>query len=268
MCFAKCKCYGVYIALIGIVIFTIFGASLFVMHSVYWQYTVPAELWTKDDFAIGQYFFNHDDSPLGAYDLGKAQFFYERSLALDPLANNLTWYQSGRIDFINGDFDRALYKFNMQREHFGDEIPNVYYMSGLTYAYRARTTGSTDDWVKAEEDFQKAVTFFPDTPWPYVDLAWVFFSQGKFEQMLPVLEKGLRHEPNNPWLLNMYGLALFNTGDIELSHQYFLFAKEMAEKLTVADWGRSYPGNNPDLWDEGLTEFKSLIDKNIALSSG
>jgi tetratricopeptide (TPR) repeat protein len=260
------KYSGVHIALLGALLFSICGASLVSVNSVYYKYQVPAELWGKEDFVVGQYFFNHDDSPGGEYDVQKAQFFYERALLRDAQSNNQLWYQSGRIDFINGDFNSALEKFTKQREYFGDEIPNVYYMTGLTYAYRARVTGSLDDWSSAEVDFQKAVSFFPDTPWPYVDLAWVYFSQGKFEQMLPVLEKGLSYESNNPWLLNMYGLALLNTGSKELAHEYFLFAREMAQKVSVEEWGRSYPGNDPVLWGKGLEEFKSLIDKNIDIS--
>jgi tetratricopeptide (TPR) repeat protein len=238
------------------------------MYAPYIQMRVPAHLWASDDFTVAQYYFNHDDDPSGPYDLSKAQFFYDKAIAANPAQNPLLWYQSGRVDFINGDFNNALYKFSKQQEYFFDVIPNVYYMTGLTYAYRARVSGSADDWVQAEKDFSKAVEVFYDAPWPYVDLAWVYFSQGKFEEMKPVLEKGLSHEANNPWLLNMYGLALLNTGEKALAHEYFLFAYEKALALTVADWGKSYPGNNPDLWDDGLLEFKSLIKKNIELTAG
>jgi tetratricopeptide (TPR) repeat protein len=267
MCLVNKKSNVILVIVFGLLTFSLFGASYIVMNSDYWQYQVPASLWGKGDFAVGQYFFNHDDNPGGAYDLAKAQFFYERAITQNPQGNNLLWYQSGRVDFINGNFDTALLKFEKQREYFGDTVPNVYYMTGLTYAYRARVTDSKEDWRKAEEDFQKAVSFFPGTPWPYVDLAWVYFSQGKFEQMLPLLEKGLSYESNNPWLLNMYGLALLNTGEQKLAHEYFLFAEEMAEKVTVEEWGRSYPGNNPALWAEGLEEFRSLIKKNIEITS-
>jgi tetratricopeptide (TPR) repeat protein len=267
MCLVAKKTNVIFLAVFGLLLFGLFGASYTAMSSEYWRQHVPASLWGKDDFDVGQYFFNHDDAPGGAYDLGKAQLFYERAIAENPRVNNQVWYQSGRVDFIQGNFDAALSKFQKQQEYFGDEIPNVYYMTGLTYAYRARVTGSEEDWLRAEADFQKAVSFFPDTPWPYVDLAWVYFSQGKFEEMSPLLEKGLSYESNNPWLLNMYGLALLNTGSKALAHEYFLFAEEMAEKVTVEEWGRSYPGNSPALWEEGLHEFRSLIKKNIAVTS-
>ncbi len=257
---------GALLALGGGVVFALFGMGITAVQSVYWQQNVPAELWGVDNFTLGQYYFNHDDDSAGPYDLKKAQFFYERAIAENSAANNILWYQSGRVDFINGDFDKALSKFQQQRTYFGDDIPNVYYMTGLTYAYRARQTGSTENWKQAEIDFKKAVDFFYEAPWPYVDLAWVYFSQGKFDDMKSVLEKGLSYESNNPWLLNMYGLALLNTGDRELAHEYFLFAQEQAEKLTVEDWGNSYPGNDPNVWGAGLAEFKTLINKNVLLS--
>ncbi len=253
------------IAFFGTLFFFIFGLCLIATRSVYWQQQVPAELWGSDDFSIGQYFFNHDEKQGGAYDITKARFFYERAIVNDPTNNTQLWYQSGRIDFINGDFDSALEKFAKQKEYFGDTVPNVYYMTGLTHAYKARQTAKLEEWKYAEDDFKKAVDFFYESPWPYVDLAWIYFAQGKFAEMKPLLEKGLSYEANNPWLLNMYGLALYNTNEKELANEYFLFAREMAEKLTVEDWGASYPGNNPVLWEEGLTEFQSLINKNVAL---
>ncbi len=256
---------------LGICLFVSFGYYLFTQkqhESVATRATeeIPFELESKTAFEKGEYYFNSDDEEGGVYDIVKAQQYYEEAIALNPRGNKLVWYQSGRIDFINGNFDRALEKFATQIEYFGDEVPNVYYMIGLTYGYKARLTNDPQDWKQAEDNFIKAVEFFNKAPWAYVDLAWIYFSQGKFGEMKPVLEKGLSVDSNNPWLLNMYGLALFNTGDTDLAREYFIFAQEMAEKLTVTDWGKSYPGNNPEIWEKGLEEFKSMIAKNRALT--
>ena len=220
----------------------------------------------ESNFELGQYYFNHDVDPAPPYDLKKAQYFFERAITKNPKENNLLWYQSGRVDFINGNFDSALFKFAKQREYFRDEVPNVYYMIGLTYGYKARKTGNSEDWQNAEAGFKKVISFFPKAPWPYVDLSWLYFSQGKYTEMKPLLEKALGYEANNPWLLNMYGLALLNTGDKKMAHEYFLFAQEESMNLTIEDWGKSYPGNNPELWGAGLLEFRTLIGKNVALT--
>ncbi len=230
------------------------------------EYKVPDFLVGDSFFGIGQYYFNHDEDPSGPYDLTRAQYFYEKEIFLNPKGNNQVWYQSGRVDFINGDFDGALEKFNTQISYFGDEIPNVYYMIGLTYGYKARKTGDAEDWKRAEEAFETFISYFPEAPWSRVDLAWIYFSHGKYLQMIPVLEEGLRYESNNPWLLNMYGLALLNTGDTEMAREYFDFALTLAQELTVEDWGKSYPGNNPAQWEQGLSEFKGAIKKDLALT--
>lgn len=242
----------------GIIIFCTFGLLFFRSHL--------QPLHTATDFEKGQYYFNSGDKPSGAYDLAKAQYFYERALQENPQGNTLAWYQSGRIDFINGNFDSALVKFAKQIEYFGDDVPNVYYMLGLTYGYKARATHDPQDWQNAEENFKKAISFFYKAPWPYVDLAWIYFSEGKYEAMKPILEQGIAYQANNPWLLNMYGLALLNTGDRAMAREYFLFARDLANKVTVEEWGRSYSGNNPATWGVGLAEFKTLIAKNIVLT--
>jgi len=260
------------------VLFVLCGSILFLLFAIVFLALRPQpveEVVFIDDetsgmtnFELGQYYFNHDDSPEGPYDLQSAQYYYDLETSNNPAGNNLAWYQSGRIDFINGDFDKALEKFDKQLEYFGDTVPNAYYMIGLTYGYKAKQTQDPEDWKRSEDAFKKSVQIFYDAPWPKVDLAWVYFSQGKYEEMKPVLEEGLIEEANNPWLLNMYGLALLNTGKEEMAGEYFIFALEIAEKLTVEDWGRTYPGNNPDSWGQGLEEFKGVIAKNIEITKG
>lgn len=227
---------------------------------------VPQELAGNSFFEIGQYYFNHDDDTSGPYDLDKAKYFYNKEISQNPQGNDLVWYQLGRVDFINGDFDEALSKFDTQIAYFGDAIPNVHYMIGLTYGYKARITGDPDDWKKGEDAFIKFINMFPEAPWSRVDLAWIYFSQGKYAEMQGVLEEGIRYESNNPWLLNMYGLYLLNTGDKTMAKEYFAFALELAQKMSVEEWGKSYPGNNPELWGKGLAEFKEIISKNVVLS--
>lgn len=224
------------------------------------------ELTIEELFERGQYYFNHDEDKEGPYDLQKARKYYENILRKDLQGHEYVWYQLGRIDFIVGDFDAALYKFGKQVEYFGDRVPNVYYMIGLTHGFKARESNSAEDWVKGEEGFKKYIEFDPTAPWPRVDLSWIYFSQGKFEEMLQPLEGGLEYAPENPWLHNMYGLALLNTGDAEGAHAHFKSAQDFAEKLSIADWGRSYPGNDPAQWELGLSSFKSAIEKNLELS--
>ena len=217
-------------------------------------------------FAQGQYYFNHDDDPAGPYDIFTAKKYYEAAILNDPKGSPIVWYQLGRIDFILGNSEAALYRFAKQIEYFGEEVPNVYYMLGLTHGFKARQTGNAEDWERGAEAFSRFIEFEPAEPWPRVDLAWIYFAQGKYAEMIPVLEIGLDHSPSNPWLLNMYGLALLNTGEKDKARIALLDAKRYAAELTPHDWGVAYSGNNPADWERGLREFQGYIDKNLALT--
>lgn len=224
---------------------------------------IPEEMKAQVYFDIGQYYFNQDDDPDGPYDLVLARQYFSEVAQLDPKINEQFWYQFGRLEFIEGHLDEALAKFERQIEYFGEKQPNVLYMKGLTYGYKARQTNDPKDWKEAELAFINFLPHAPASPWTRTDLAWVYFSQGKYEEMKPILEEGLTFRPNNPWLLNMYGLALMNTDDPEGALKAFINARAAADVLTEADWGKAYPGNHPDLWGDGLSEFRSIIAKNI-----
>ncbi len=196
------------------------------------------------------------------YDIACARAAYARAVAIDPRGSATVWHQFGRTDFLMRRFDDAIFKLQKQHEYFGDTIPNVHYMLGLTYGYRARTTGNTEDWSRAEEAFTAYIALDPISPWARTDLAWVYFAQGKFEEMKKPLEEGMRTSPTHPWLLNMYGLALLNTGDPEGAYEFFVAALGYAQKLTPREWGDAYPGNDPAMWPETLAEFVESIAQN------
>ena len=253
-----------------------YGAIIFVMLCMvsgffYISTSTSSALLSSDElFEKGQYYFNHGDDKDGSYDLEKAAAFYRLALEKDtPL---MAWYQLGRIDFLKGKFDPAIVKLHKQEELYGDQTPRVYYMLGLTYAYTAiqkEKQGENSDtfWQDAEENFINYISFVDTAPWPAVDLAWVYFMQGKFEDMKPVMEKSLELHPDNPWVLNMYALTLLNLEpETREASAYFLKAKNEALKLTVDDWGNVYPGNNPQHWQQGLNEFITTIDKNLLIA--
>lgn len=226
----------------------------------------------KSDFDLGHLYFNNGDIATGHYDLQTARYHFSRVVSSGDVFSSageraISWYQLGRIDFLEGRFDAAIYKFSYLINEFGEtSIPSSHYMLGLTYAYRARDNGVSKDWESAAESFKKFLDIKPESPWARTDLSWIYFAQGKFAEMIPLLEEGLSYEPNSPWLLNMYGLALMNTGDISKSVVVFEKAKESASKLNTIDWGRAYPGNDPSLWEEGLATFRAAIDQNLSLA--
>jgi len=228
----------------------------------------PAEI-LSNDFLLGDYYFNHGPFADGTYDLSLARKHYASALAYNPVGDNIAWYQLGRIDFLEGKFDDALTKFAKQVKYFNVQEPSVYYMIGLTNGYKARKGlgDVADDWKQAENNFIEYLRLNPDSPWGRVDLSWVYFSQGDFKKMLPILEEGLASNPTNPWLLNMYGLAVLNSSSAkDGATTYFEKALQEANNLTEDDWGKSYPGNDPKGWGSGLEEFKNVIKQNLLVS--
>lgn len=244
--------------------------GLFVLTLVQWDISKnPKEdlkLQNSGPFELGQYYFNVGDAVEGEYNLEKAHMYYMQALQASSTANELAWYQLGRIEFIRGNFDKAIYDFKKQQQYFGDSMPSVYYMLGLTYGFKAKETGLQTDWDSGAEAFKKFLTYKSESPWARTDLAWIYFSQGRYEDMLPVLEEGLKQQPNQPWLNNMYGLALLNLGSNNEAEQHFAIALSEAKVLTPKDWGRAYPGNDPSEWQAGLHSFVNAIEKNLRLA--
>ena len=210
-------------------------------------------------FEIGNYYFNWDFE--GAYDLETARFYYQEALTHDQSISG-PWYQLGRIDFLEGDFSAAILKFDQQIAAHPDTedvfFDRAHYMRGLTYGYMRQFT-------LAERDFMELLERSgEDAHWAYyVDLGWIYFSQGKFEELGDVSSEGVMRYPDNPWILSNLGLALMNLGYVEAA-PVFAFALEEAQKLTVSDWERAYPGNDPRLASQGLSEMVAAIEENLA----
>lgn len=202
------------------------------------------------------------------YNIFCAKLAYTKALAIDDNRDPMPWYQLGRIHFIQGDFEVAIYRLNTVIERFGTStIPNVHYMLGLTYGYRAHEHGAVEDWQRAEEEFALFNQLDPQSPWSRVDLAWVLFSQKKYEAMKAPLLEALALQPANPWVLNMYGLAQLNTGDRTGAHDSFRKAERSLANMTPETWGQVYPGNDPARWRSGLMEMRELVEKNKQLAA-
>lgn len=258
------------------VVFVVAGSVVIVLLllAVTWVYVwqpAPSPLVESDlpldqgAFALGNYYFNQDSDPAGPYDLEKAKKYYRQALREDPAGHAMAWYQLGRVYYIQGHLYSAIYNFEQQIKYFGDTVPNVHYMLGLSYSYRALRTEDEADWQQAEVGFLEFMKYAPTSPWPRVDLAWVYFSQGKYDEMVPILEVGLEHYPDQVWLLNTYGLALLNLGNREAAKAVFEKALTNYKTLTVEDWAAAYSGNDPQHWNRNFELFGETIKYNLSL---
>lgn len=215
---------------------------------------------------IGNYYFNTYGD--GMYDLEKAERYFKQALEIDSRAP-LAWYQLGRIDFLNGRFFSAIEKFNKNIElHNSIEnqaVMRTHYMRGLTYGYMK--------WFEsAEADFLRLLGWHKDKPptpeeWAlYVDLSWIYFQQGKYEEIEELTKEGLARFPDNPWVLNMRGLSLINLNRSSEAQPLFEKALEEAQKLTEEDWARAYPGNDPRIAAQGLASMITSLEFNFLLT--
>lgn len=202
-------------------------------------------------FDIGNYYFSETQ-----YDIKKAEEFFKRAISLNNYIPS-THYQLARVYFLKGDFYEALAEVNKEIE-LSPYFYKSYYVRGLVYGYNG-------DLDKSIVDFEKFLTFNPESWAAHNDLAWVYFRKGEYEHAAATAREGLRYSPHNPWLLNALGVALLNEGDFAEAKDALEAALTATDSMTPADWGESYPGNNPSIYNDGLAAMKMSIKRNLEL---
>ena len=202
-------------------------------------------------FAIGNYYFGG-----GAYDTKKAKEYFKKSLEIDPKIAG-AHYQIARIHFIRGDFYEAVDEINKEIKLYPD-FKRSYYVRGLIYGYAKEPD-------KAIADFKTFLEWKPESWAGHNDLAWVYFMEGDYKNSADTAREGLVYSPNNVWLLNSLGVALLNEGKLAEAKEALTKAQAVAEAMTPADWGRSYPGNNPSVYGDGLDAMRASIKRNLDL---
>ncbi|MEX0917008.1 MAG: tetratricopeptide repeat protein [Candidatus Paceibacterota bacterium] len=216
-------------------------------------------------FEMGNYYFNWGGGSPHAYDLDRAQKFYQYAYKSDPGLSALG-LQLGRTHFLEAEFAEAVVLFSSyinEKEGTDDPyIENAYYLRGLTYAY-------ANMFPRAEEDFKKLLDWEdPGGKWAtYIDLSWVYLRWGKFEEAEELLSEAAILYPDDPWTLSSYGIALLNLDRYEEAQQVLLRASEKMKYLTADDWARAYPGNHPDMADPGLQKMREIINYNLGLAN-
>lgn len=220
---------------------------------------IGLSLWTKPTLAslplveAGNSFFG----AAAVYNLSIADALYRTAIYIDPNVPD-AWHQRARIAFLRGDFADAREKIDRQLALHGDSLMASYYIRGLIAGYDGR-------FADAEGDFMKFIAWDKENWAAHNDLAWIYFSQGKFVEAKDQTALALSYAPQNAWLLMMHAMALYNLGEKERAYQELLKAKEAARLLTEGDWSWAYPGNDPAVASQGLAEFRATIDGNLAL---
>jgi tetratricopeptide (TPR) repeat protein len=191
------------------------------------------------------------------YNLTVADGFYTAALALDSKVPD-AWHQRARIAFLNGNFNVARERINTQLALHGDSLMASYYIRGLIEGY-------SRNFPAAEKDFIHFLTWDPHNWAARNDLAWAYFSEGKFQDAAQITFDSLAENPGNPWILVSHAMTVYNLGYPKVAEGLLIQAQSAVEKLTEADWSHAYPGNNPNIAAQGLREFKQTIANNLAL---
>ena len=168
-----------------------------------------------------------------------------------------------RIEFIQSNFDAALADLDAELALY-PENKRTLYMRGLTYAYR----GFPGDLVLAEQDFRDFVAWTPREWAGYNDLAFVLAKEKKYADAAEVLKEGITKADGgeeNPWLWTALGVIQLNLDKPAEAVDSFIKAQTFSESLTLTDWQRAYPGNNPSprFIESGVVAMKVGIAKNL-----
>ena len=190
------------------------------------------------------------------YNIGRAEGFYREALELD-FAMPLVRHQLARIDFLRGEFPRALSLIDAEIAlPGGPASPSSYYVRGLILGYMGR-------YSEAAEDYQKFIEIHPGTWAAANDYAWVLLKAERFEEAADAAEMGLATWPESPWLLNSKAIALYELGELKGARAAAEAASKAAENITEEQWLIAYPGNDPRIALEGIAALKNSIAENM-----
>src|SRR3989344_6442621 len=200
----------------------------------------------------GNFYFNG-----GAYDLEKAERAFQRAVRIEP---GILWghYQLARIYFVKGNSAKAIEEINKELEANPENL-RALYVRVLIYGFSGR-------FGEAEEDFRRFTMWAPKEWAEYNDLAWILAKEGKYAEAEKAAQEGIKEALDgnkNPWLWNSMGVAQLNLKKYSEAKKSFEAVKKLAQNLTLQEWQRAYPGNNPEESARGLDAFKIAVQANF-----
>lgn len=204
-------------------------------------------------YTLGEKHFNATNA--NDYDVARAKRYFDIAAAKDPQLPAV-YHELARIDFIRGNLVAALAKINFQIQQHGSALPNSYYIRGLIEGYMG-------EYALAAFDYERYLRHDPANWAAINDYAWVLLQGGRAQDAHEVLEPGLNHFPENPWLLNSESIALYRMGFPSDALMAVQKASRLAADVTESDWLQAYPGNDPRAAQEGIQTLRDSIAANM-----
>lgn len=234
----------------------------FVWEQVRWDAAALAI--NKEDvnlsISIGAYYFGGG----GPYNLDKAERAFEVALGIDPNVSGVH-YQLGRINFIRGDFGKAIYELGREME-LHPEYLRPLYVRGLVYGYQ----DLSGDLERAEEDFAAFVEWAPEEWAGYNDLAWIQTKLEKFDDARATVERAFKNvewvRAGNPWLWSTLGVAELNLRNYGKARDAFLNARRYARDVDAAYFLSAYPGNDSRNAEEIYSQYLATLSFNLGIA--
>jgi tetratricopeptide (TPR) repeat protein len=173
-----------------------------------------------------------------------AQFFEEKGennkavgiledLSKDKLVSRQAWTEIGDIYRRQETFDKAIPFYTKAIEASEKPQPGdwaLFYARGICYE-RAK------DWDKAEADLLQALKLNPDQPEVLNYLAYSWADSGKnLEKALQMLQSALAAAPDDPYITDSVGWALYKNGRYEDAVPYLEAAiQQLPDDPTIND---------------------------------
>jgi len=199
------------------------------------------------------YYFNG-----GAYNLSVASKWYKTADFLGS-ESPLIHYQLARIYFVENKLDKAKKEIDVALAK-NPANQRAFYIRGLI-------DGFVKNYDEAISDFEKFTAWSPKEWAGWNDLAWVSYEANDYTKAKEAALQGLKTNTANPWLLNNLGLAYLGLGEKDEAQTVFVRAKSSADSLTLEEWQKAYPGNNPNSVEWDLAKFRANIKYNMTLAS-
>ncbi|MEZ4195484.1 MAG: tetratricopeptide repeat protein [Candidatus Paceibacterota bacterium] len=187
-----------------------------------------------------------------------AHFFYQQAIYLDKkdgLPPPYVHYQLSRIAFIEGNLDVAMQEIYNELDIYPQNT-HTYYIKGLTLGYMNREHEAIDA-------FSKFIEYKPESWAARNDKAWLQFRIGEIDEAMLTILPAVQNHPDNPWLLNTFGVLLMNQGHFTEAENALNRALELSMIMTEESWGRAYPGNSPQIYKQGLDAMRKTIKENL-----
>jgi tetratricopeptide (TPR) repeat protein len=203
-------------------------------------------------YTLGNVFFGN--VPI-LYNQTFAHFFFWQ--ATNPLFGKPVPYahhQLSRVYFIVGQLDQSIVEAKKELEIYPENV-STNYILGLTYGYNSEER-------LAIHHFAKYIESYPKSWAARNDKAWLEFRIGDLDAALTTISP-VATSTDNPWVQNTYGVLLMNKGDYRGAQKAFINAFKVVENMSPKAWGIAYPGNDPRIYDVGLSAMKRSIEENL-----